>query len=237
MREKMAQVTEDGIPVFCSYSRLANIEGVIPNPRNPNTHPEKQLKLLAKIIRTQGWRVPITVSKRSGFVVRGHGRLLAAQLAGLNEVPIDEQDYATEADEYADLVADNRLAELAKVDKGILGDLLSEFNDGEFDMDLFGYDEKELNKLLEQEEAAVEPEPEIGLVPRLLEEHNLLVLYFDNEIDWESAVQTFGLEVQTDEIGLAAKKVNGKTPRRGLGRIIRGDRVLQMVHGEGARGE
>lgn len=231
--EKAPRVTADGIPVFCACSRVEVLEKLVPNPRNPNTHPEKQLRLLAKIIRSQGWRVPIAVSRRSGFVVRGHGRLLAAQMAGLTEAPIDEQDYATEADEYADLVADNRLAELAKVDKGTLTELLREFDNGEYDMDLFGYDEQALERLLEQVKEA-EEQPEIELAPRLLEEHNLLVLYFDNAVDWESAIQTFGLKTQTDDVGMATKK-NGKPGRRGLGCIIRGDKVLQMVHrGAGA---
>jgi hypothetical protein len=51
------------------------VESVVGNPRNPNVHPERQIELLAKIISAQGWRAPITVSTRSGFVVRGHGRL------------------------------------------------------------------------------------------------------------------------------------------------------------------
>ncbi len=38
------------IKIHCAYDELKNIAEVIPNPRNPNTHPEKQLKLLAKII-------------------------------------------------------------------------------------------------------------------------------------------------------------------------------------------
>lgn len=81
-----------GIPIHCAYDELADITTLIPNPRNPNTHPEKQVQLLAKIIKNQGWRAPITVSNRSGFIVRGHGRLLAAQLLGVEQVPVDRQD-------------------------------------------------------------------------------------------------------------------------------------------------
>ena len=78
-----------------------------PHPRNPNRHGEKQIDLLARIIAHQGWRNPIVISARSGFVVAGHGRLQAAlQLA---VVPVDVQEFATEADEWAHLVADNRL--------------------------------------------------------------------------------------------------------------------------------
>ena len=42
--------------VFCAHTELVDIEKLVPNPRNPNRHPENQIKLLAKIIRAQGWR-------------------------------------------------------------------------------------------------------------------------------------------------------------------------------------
>ena len=64
----------DGIAVMCSYDKLVDIVNVIPNPRNPKQHNEKPIELLSRIIKNQGWRAPITVSTRSGFVVRGHGR-------------------------------------------------------------------------------------------------------------------------------------------------------------------
>jgi ParB-like chromosome segregation protein Spo0J len=69
--------------------------------------------MLTRIIRHQGWRNPIVVSARSGFVIAGHGRLAAARLLGVDQVPVDVQEFATEADEWAHLVADNRIAELS----------------------------------------------------------------------------------------------------------------------------
>jgi len=67
--------TASTIPVHCSHTELADVVKLIPNPRNPNKHPDKQIALLAKIIRHQGWRSPVVISNRSGFVVKGHGRL------------------------------------------------------------------------------------------------------------------------------------------------------------------
>lgn len=104
------------IKIHCAYTELADITTLVMNPGNPNRHPDKQIELLAKIINNQGWRAPITVSIRSGFIVRGHGRLLAAQKLELTEVPVDRQDYASEAEEWADLIADNRIAELADLE-------------------------------------------------------------------------------------------------------------------------
>lgn len=142
-------VTND-IPIYCSYNELADITTLVPNPRNPNQHPEKQIELLAKIIKNQGWRAPITVSNRSGFVVRGHGRLLAAQTLGLSQVPIDRQNYENEAAEWADLIADNRIAELSIVDPTLLLELVEELGTSKIDMDLTGLEAADLDKLAAQ---------------------------------------------------------------------------------------
>lgn len=136
------------VKVHCAYDEMVDIAKVVPNPRNPNTHSDKQIELLAKIIDYQGWRAPITVSKRSGFVVRGHGRLLAAEALGLEKVPVDYQDYANEAEEWADLIADNRLAELSELDNEMLKDLIQEIDSGEIDLTLTGYDEDAIESLL-----------------------------------------------------------------------------------------
>ena len=61
-------VTPEGVPVFCAYDELAPIGKCVPNPGNPNTHPPKQIALLAAIIKGQGWRKPITISRRSGLL-------------------------------------------------------------------------------------------------------------------------------------------------------------------------
>lgn len=144
------KVTASGIPVYRAFDELADVESLIPNPRNPNRHPESQVALLAKIIKAQGWRAPITVSNRSGFIVRGHCRLLAARALGVEKVPVDRQDYATEAEEWADLVADNRLAELAEMDTELLKDLLEDLDTGAFDMELTGFTEEDLENLMSQ---------------------------------------------------------------------------------------
>ena len=138
------------VKVHCSYDEMVDITQIIPNPRNPNTHSDRQVELLAKIIEYQGWRVPITVSKRSGFIVRGHGRLLAAQALDLDTVPVDYQDYANEAEEWADLIGDNRIAELSELDNTVLKDLIQEIDTGEIDLTLTGFDEEEIKKMMTQ---------------------------------------------------------------------------------------
>jgi ParB-like chromosome segregation protein Spo0J len=100
--------------IFCRYTELKPTDSLVEHPKNALKHPETQLKALARIIELNGWRQPIVVSKRSGFITKGHGRLLAAKLAGWKEVPVEFQDYENEATEYSDAIADNRIAELAE---------------------------------------------------------------------------------------------------------------------------
>lgn len=138
----------DGVPVFCAHDAIVEVKDMKPNPKNPNQHPPEQIKILASVIRATGWRGPITVSKRSGLIVRGHGRLLAAQLDDLSEVPVDYQDYANEAEEWADLIADNRLAELSEINHKLLADLCAEIDTGEIPFMLSGYTEEEYGNIV-----------------------------------------------------------------------------------------
>lgn len=146
--EAQPKATAGGVPVFCAHDAIVAIEKLIPNPKNPNTHPDAQIQALGRIIRQTGWRAPITVSKRSGFIVKGHGRLAAAKLEGLSEVPVDYQNYTNEAEEYADLVADNRIAELAEIDNKLLADIFADIDTGEIPMELTGYTDKEVESLV-----------------------------------------------------------------------------------------
>ena len=63
-------------------------------------------------------------------------------------VPVDEQDYESEAQEWADLVADNRIAELAEMDRASLKDIIETLDTGEIDMELTGFTESELEDLM-----------------------------------------------------------------------------------------
>lgn len=127
-------------PIKCLHTEVWALDRLVEHPKNPNTHPQGQIELLAKILVTQGWRNPIVVSRLSGFIVKGHGRLAAARLAGLTEAPVELQSYPTPAAEVADLVADNRIAELAEIDFNALSGLLEELRTGpDFDLLLTGF--------------------------------------------------------------------------------------------------
>jgi hypothetical protein len=134
------------VTVHCAHDELVEISLLKPHPRNPNRHPARQIELLAKIIKHQGWRAPIVVSKRSGLIVAGHGRLEAARQLGLEHAPVNHQDFASEADELAHLVADNRISEFSETDNELLKKLFTEM--GGFDMELLAFEQREIEARL-----------------------------------------------------------------------------------------
>lgn len=115
--------------IKCLHTEVWPLDKFREHPKNPNRHPDAQLDILAQVILKAGWRNPVVVSSRSGFVVKGHGRLAAASRAGFTEAPVEIQDYASEATELADLVADNRIAELSERDQFAVHGVLSELNE------------------------------------------------------------------------------------------------------------
>ena len=123
--------------IECAHDKVVDLDTLVPNPRNANEHPDAQIKLLAKIMKHQGWRNPIVVSNRSGFMTKGHGRLLAAKLNGWTHAPVDYQDYRNEADEWADMIADNKIAELAESNEMRIQEIAVDLGP-DFDFELFG---------------------------------------------------------------------------------------------------
>ena len=146
--ENKARILADGIEVWCAYDKLVKVEELIPHPKNPNTHPQNQIKILAQNIRYHGWRHPIVVSKLSGYIVTGHGRLEAAKELGVSIVPVEYQNFASEDNELAVLVGDNRLAELSSLDLNGLQDIIDGFKASDFDTILAGFEPTDLDALL-----------------------------------------------------------------------------------------
>ena len=211
------------IPIYCAHTRRVDPTTLKPNPANPNRHSAHQIQLLASIIQEQGWRNPITLSRRSGLIVRGHGRLEAALLIGCEVVPVDEQDYGSEAEELADLLADNRLAELAELDEDELKRLLKSIqeSDPSFDLELTGFAEDEIRKLF----AAEDPAEDLETIPRMecqaFEHHDYLVFMFHDLRDWMQALQLMGVR----EVDYSITRT---TQKLGTGRVLHGKRLIEL---------
>lgn len=157
--------------IHCQYSKLIDPKELKQHPKNRNKHSKEQIDRLIKIIEYQGWRYPIKVSNRSGFITSGHGRLMASLKMKLSEVPVSYQDYDSEEQEYADVQSDNAIASWAELDlSGInidVGDL-----GPDFDIDLLGIkdfkiDVSEKDEIEDEVPEKVETKTKLGDLYRL----------------------------------------------------------------------
>ena len=98
---------------------------------------DKAVPLVAKSIEQFGFKVPIVID-RNNVIVCGHTRYKAAHALGIEEVPCIVADDLTDQQIKAYRLADNKVAEVSKWDKGILSLEMNEIFD--FDMSDFGFE-------------------------------------------------------------------------------------------------
>lgn len=132
-----------------SVSRVPTAS-LIPYARNARTHSDEQVAQIAASIREWGWTIPVLVDE-AGTLIAGHGRLLAAQVLGLPEVPVMVARGWSEAKRRAYALADNRLALNAGWDEDMLALEVSALEAEGFDLDLLGFDPEELDRLMDGE--------------------------------------------------------------------------------------
>jgi DNA modification methylase len=123
--------------IHCLYDELLPVKELRRNPKNPNIHSKEQIERLAQILEYQGWRYAIKVSRQSGFITSGHGRLEAAIHLGQSNVPVVFQDYDNDEQEYADIVADNAIASWAELNLANINTEIGNLGP-DFDIDLLG---------------------------------------------------------------------------------------------------
>ncbi|MGA9795919.1 MAG: DNA methyltransferase [Rhizomicrobium sp.] len=119
-----------------------------PRQTNPRTHSKKQIRQIADSIREFGFISHVLIDANSG-VIAGHGRVEAAKLLGMKEVPAIRIDHLTETQIRAYVIADNKLAMNAGWDEGLLRIELQELsvNLG-FDVTLTGFEIAEIDNLI-----------------------------------------------------------------------------------------
>ncbi|MDO5623028.1 MAG: site-specific DNA-methyltransferase [Paracoccus sp. (in: a-proteobacteria)] len=121
---------------------------LVPYARNARTHSDAQIAQIAASIRAFGFTNPILIGS-DDIIIAGHGRLMAAQQLGLSEVPVIVLGHLNEPQRRALVIADNKLAENAGWDEELLRLELSALQDDfDFDLDVIGFSDAELEALL-----------------------------------------------------------------------------------------
>lgn len=122
------------------------VDKLIPYAKNSRTHSAEQVAQIAASIKEFGFRNPILVDGVN--IIAGHGRLMAAQKLNLDKVPTIDCSDMTESQKKAYIIADNKLALNAGWDNEFLTLELKDLEDEGFDLSLTGFDDKELDALL-----------------------------------------------------------------------------------------
>lgn len=135
------------------YKKTADL---LPYARNARTHSDSQVAQLAASIKEFGFNNPVAIDA-DGMILCGHGRVMAAQRLGMDEVPTVCLAHLTDIQKKAYILADNKLALNAGWDNDMLKVELEDLKFSNFDLDLVGFSTEELDEIMNQNE---EPEVE-----------------------------------------------------------------------------
>ncbi|MEW5729880.1 MAG: site-specific DNA-methyltransferase [Pseudomonadota bacterium] len=126
---------------------------LVPYARNARTHSDSQVAEIAASIGRFGFNNPVLVDE-TGSIIAGHGRVLAAKRLGMDEVPVVVLSHLTDAERRAYILADNKLAEKAGWDEDLLRLELADLQDLDIDLNVIGFEDKEIDRLLAEEDLA-----------------------------------------------------------------------------------
>lgn len=135
-------------PLSVFYRKINQLK---PFTRNARTHTKHQIRQIAESIRVFGFTNPVLIDS-TNRVMAGHGRIEAAKLLGMNQVPTICIENLTEEEIRAYVLADNKLAENAGWDKSILAIELQHLltlDCADFDVTITGFEIAEIDLILE----------------------------------------------------------------------------------------
>jgi DNA modification methylase len=129
------------------------VDRLRPYAGNARTHSKKQIKQIARSIERFGFCNPVLVDDQEQ-IIAGHGRVVAAKLLGITDVPTVKLAHLSEADKRAYVLADNRLAEKAGWDREVLAIELQALIDLDFEVELTGFETAEVDLILDEAKEA-----------------------------------------------------------------------------------
>ncbi len=191
-----------------------NIDELISAEYNPRQLTQHQHNTLTDSIKRFGLVDPILVNihpDRKDIIIGGHQRVTVAKELGIKTVPTVELELDAEKEQELNVRLNKNTGEWNW--DGLANN---------FDVDdliTWGFNEKELLGEISKELI----EPEIEITPELFESHNYLILYFDNDFDWQSAVDSFGIK------SVHAGDSKDNYQRIGTGRVLKGSDVLKRL--------
>jgi DNA modification methylase len=126
------------------------VSDLTPYARNSRTHSDEQVAQIAASIKEWGFTTPVLIDPDGG-IIAGHGRVMAAQRLGLEDVPCIIAQGWSEAQKRAYVIADNKLALNAGWDNEMLAVEFGELKDLDFDLSLTGFEMDEIDALFPED--------------------------------------------------------------------------------------
>tara|TARA_R110000851_G_scaffold120581_1_gene249072 strand:+ start:576 stop:1721 length:1146 start_codon:yes stop_codon:yes gene_type:complete len=143
---------------------IADINSIKPYENNPRKLSEKAIETVAMSLKEYGFRQPIVVDK-DRIIVVGHTRFRASKKLGFKEVPITIADNLTTEQINAYRIADNRTSEESEWDNELLKMEIKELDLKDFNLNLLGFNEDQLNDILFEEKQGLTDEDEVPETP------------------------------------------------------------------------
>lgn len=163
-----------------------SLEALIPYARNSRTHSDEQVAQIAASIKEFGWTNPVLIDADHG-IIAGHGRVMAARKLSLDKVPCIVLSHLSDAQKKALIIADNKLALNAGWDTEMLSVEIDELRDLNFDINLLGFEQQELNDLIGTPNLPPEPSGEKDLNYTI--QYNIVFDEEEQQEDWYGFVR------------------------------------------------
>ena len=126
---------------------LRPTESLTPYKNNARTHSKRQIKQIADSITRFGFTNPILIDGEGG-VIAGHGRVAAAKLLGMPEVPTISLEHMSAVEKQAYIIADNQIAAKAGWDNEMLSIEFGDLQAANFDLTMTGFEIPEIDIIM-----------------------------------------------------------------------------------------
>ena len=122
--------------------QMVKVSDIVPYDKNPRIN-EKTVQKLVNLIPRVGFNVPLVLDKNN-VIIKGHARLKAAKLLGMEEVPCIYSDKGEDINKF-DRIADNKVHEFTTWDRENFAHEIDTLNT-DFDLSSLGLQSENFGK-------------------------------------------------------------------------------------------
>lgn len=202
-------------------------------PKNIRVHDSRQIQFLIGELKKKGQTRPLHVNRKpvrgkANVIIGGNGAYEAMKRIGWTEGYVQYFDFE-EAEALEHAIKENRSFELGRVHEGFLKDTVGELVESGIEPEELGYNFEEYADLMGEEDGGglggEEERPEVEFTEEFMESHNYVLLYFDNEIDWQTAVE----KLKIRPVHATGSKPGTAYELIGKGRVVKGIDVVRRL--------